>query len=458
VDYQQFLENKAQLRGMNGFEPRALPGFLFPFQQDLVRWALRKGRAAVFADTGLGKTPMQLVWADLVARESNKPVLILTPLAVAAQTVREAAKFDIEVRRTAGEIPAGAHILIANYEKLHHFSPDDFGGVVCDESSAIKAFDGKRRAAVTEFMRTIPYRSLWTATAAPNDYIELGTSSEALGELGQIDMLGRFFKNEQNTTSLKTAWRTRGGKTNRWRFKGHAEDAFWRWVCSWARACRRPSDLGHDDDGFILPPLVEREHVVEAQEPLPGMLFTLAAQNFFEERIERRRTIQQRCEMAAELVKTGKPAIVWCHLNDEGDVLEKIIPDGVQVAGSDSDEAKERAYMGFVDGQVRVLIIKPKIGAWGMNWQHCAHVVTFASHSYEQYYQAVRRCWRFGQKKQVVVDLIASKGEENIKDNMRRKAEAADRMFSRLVVHMNEAERIKVGHIFNKETEVPAWL
>jgi len=464
--YAAFLESKAQLRGINGFDPPELPDFLFPFQRNLVAWALRKGRAAIFADTGLGKTPMQLVWADQVMRHENKPVLILTPLAVAAQTVREAAKFGIEARRSSGEM-SGASILVVNYERLHHFNPSDFGGVVCDESSAIKAFDGKRRAAVTEFLRTIPYRSLWTATAAPNDYIELGTSSEALGELGQIDMLGRFFKNDQNSvkpvrrwTAQKTGWGSQsvGGSRGVWRFKGHAEDAFWRWVCSWARACRNPSDLGYDDNGFRLPALIEREHIIETAEPLPGMLFTLAAQNFREERVERRRTIRERCELAADLVKTGEPAVIWCHLNDEGDLLEKMIPDGVQVSGQDSDEAKERAYMGFVDGAIRVLVIKPKIGAWGMNWQHCAHVVTFASHSYEQYYQAVRRCWRFGQKRQVVVDLIAAQGEANIKDNMRRKAEAADRMFSRLVAHMNEAAVIRVGQIFDKQTEVPAWL
>jgi hypothetical protein len=456
-DYKEFLISKMQYRGMSGYKPENLPEFLFPFQKDLVQWALQKGRAAIFADTGLGKTPMQLVWADQVMRHENKPVLIITPLAVAAQTTREAKKFDLEVHRSSGELQNGVNIYITNYERLHHFNSSEFGGVVCDESSAIKSFDGKRRAMVTEFMRLIPYRSLWTATAAPNDYIELGTSSEALGELGQTDMLNRFFKNDNNTSDMKSIWRIHGG-TNKWRFKGHAEDAFWRWVCSWARALRRPSDYGYDDDGFILPPLTEREHTIEIQEPLPGMLFTMAAQNFREERVERRRTIEQRCELAARIVETKNPVVVWCHLNDEGDLLERTIPDSVQVSGSDSEESKEAAYMGFVDKKIRVLIIKPKIGAWGMNWQHCAHVVTFASHSYEQYYQAVRRCWRFGQKKQVIVDLIASQGETRVKENMRRKAEAADRMFSRLVMHMNEADKIRVGQTFDTKMEVPSWL
>ncbi len=456
--YQDFLSKKMQFRGMSGFEPDNLPDYLFPFQRDLVIWALKKGRAAIFADTGLGKTPMQLVWADQIVRHTNKPVLILTPLAVATQTAREAEKFGVDAKRSSGEL-GGAKILITNYEKLHLFESNYFGGVACDESSAIKAFNGKRRAAVTEFMRKLKFRSLWTATAAPNDYIELGTSSEALGELGQVDMLNMFFKNDQNTSDIKGAWRAQKGKGGaRWRFKGHAEDVFWRWVCSWARALRKPSDYGYSDDGFILPPVIEREHITKTAQPLDGMLFTLAARNFREERIERRYTIQQRCEMVADLVKTKEPVVIWCHLNDEGNLLKKLIPDSVQVSGADSDEAKENAYIGFIDGQIRVLIIKPRIGAWGMNWQHCAHVVTFASHSYEQYYQAVRRCWRYGQKRQVIVDLVISEGEANIKNNMRRKAEAADKMFSRLVMFMNESDKICPGQAFDIKTEVPAWL
>lgn len=457
-DYAAFLAAKRQLGTMDGFDPGTLPDFLFPFQIHLTEWALRKARAAVFADTGLGKTPMQLVWSDTVARHTNKPVLLLTPLAVAPQTVREAGKFGIEAERSTGLVRAGARIVVTNYEKLQHFTAADFGGVVCDESSAIKSFDGKRRAMVTEFMRTIPYRSLWTATAAPNDYIELGTSSEALGEMGQIDMLNRFFKNELNNSNMKRAWGASGGGAMRWRFKGHAEEAFWRWVCSWARACRRPSDLGYDDNGFILPPLIEREHVVEARTCEEGYLFTLPAANFREERSERRRTIEERCELGASLVADKEPAVVWCHLNDEGDLLSKMIPDSVQVSGATSDEAKEEAYTGFAAGEIRVLVIKPKIGAWGLNWQHCAHVVTFASHSYEQFYQAVRRCWRFGQKRPVVVDVIASEGETRVKENMDRKAEAADRMFSALVARMAEAMTIRPGQTFPIKEEIPSWL
>lgn len=460
--YSDFLDRKAQLGARHGFEPKWLPDFLFDFQKSLVEWAVRKGRGAIFADCGLGKTPMQLVWGENVVRETNRPVLILTPLAVARQTVREAEKFGIDCRRSDGEVPSGAHMLVANYERLHHFDPKHFAGVVCDESSILKNFDGKRKAAITEFMRTVPYRLLCTATAAPNDYIELGTSSEALGELGYMDMLNRFFRNDQNTSDTRKLIRgpiSRGGpRSAGWRFKGHAEIPFWRWVCSWARACRRPSDLGFENDGFVLPRLIEREHMVETRTNPDGMLFALPATNMREERDERRRTIAERCEMAADLVRdTRKPAVIWCHLNAEGDMLEKLV-DSKQVKGRDSDEEKEDAYDAFGRGELRVLIIKPKIGAWGLNWQHCAHVVTFASHSYEQYYQAVRRCWRFGQKKEVVVDLVCTEGEGRVKDNMRRKSEAADRMFSELVAHMGEAMRIDGSVHFNQETEVPAWL
>lgn len=456
MEYKEFLERKAQLGEGQGFEPIWIPDFLFDFQKALVDWSIRKGRAAIFADCGLGKTPMQLVWAENIVRKTNKPVLILTPLAVSAQTIREANKFDIDCRRSAGEIPDGAHIVVTNYEKLHHFNSNDFGGAVCDESSAIKAFDGKRRAEVTAFMRHLPYRLLCTATAAPNDYIELGTASEALGEMGQMDMLSRFFVNDNNTVDMKGG---HGKRKPGWRFKGHAEDAFWKWICSWARACRRPSDLGFADDRFILPPCNEVDHIVKARTLADGALFDLPATNFFEEREERRRTINERCETAASLVSnTGRPAVIWCHLNPEGDLLEKMIGDGRQVSGRDSDESKEDAFEAFATGKLRILIIKPKIGAWGLNWQHCSHVVTFASHSYEQYYQAVRRCWRFGQARPVTVDLISSEGEAGVKDNLRRKAEAADRMFTALVGHMNDSMRLDRGVNYTMKARKPKWL
>ena len=463
MNYAAFLEAKVQSGADDGFEPVAMPDALFDFQRSLVEWAVRKGRAAIFADCGLGKTPMQLAWADNVVRKENLPVLIVTPLAVAAQTVAEAEKFGIEARRAAdGEALPG--ISVTNYERLHHFKPEDFAGVVADESSILKSFDGARRAQVTEFMRRMPYRLLCTATAAPNDYIELGTSSEALGQLGYMDMLSRFFKNDQGNSIKATVYRHRGknfaklDEGAKWRFKGHAETPFWRWVCSWARAIRRPSDLGFDDGAFVLPPLTEREHLVHAETQAPGMLFSLPAVGLQEQREERRRTIKERCEKVAELVDTKDQALVWCHLNDEGDLLETLIPDCRQVSGDDSDEAKEEAFLAFARGDLRVLVTKPKIGAWGLNFQRCAHVTFFPSHSFEQFYQGVRRCWRFGQKRPVRVDVITTEGEKDVLKNLQRKAAAADRMFSNLVAEMNSALRIERSVAFTKEEQRPAWL
>lgn len=467
-DYLDYLERRAQLGTEDGFDPVFLPDFLFPFQRALVEWALHGGRRAVFADCGLGKTPMQLVWAENVVRHTNRPVLIVTPLAVSHQTVREGAKFGLEVRRSDdGTIRPG--INVTNYERLHLFNPADVVGTVCDESSAIKSFDGVRRALVTEYMRRQPYRLLCTATAAPNDYVELGTSSEALGHLGHMDMLGRFFKNDNNTVDTRSRWAAKGATINGavrhvrrdpgWRFKGHAEDGFWRWVASWARAMRRPSDLGFDDDGFILPPLVQTNHLVETRNIRPGMLFDVPAIGFHEEREEQRRTIAERCERVAELVNgTGQPAVVWCHLNDEGNALARLIPDAVQVSGADSDEAKERAFLDFAAGNTRVIVTKGKIAAYGLNWQHCAHMTFFPSHSYEQFYQGVRRCWRFGQERPVVVDIVTTEGGREVMANLSRKAQQADDMFSRLVQHMNDAISIRPQLSYHAQTEIPSWL
>ena len=453
-DYVVFIERKTQFGDLSGFEPVWMPAFLYDFQKHLVDWAIRKGRAAIFADCGLGKTPMQLVWAENVVRHTNKRVLILTPLAVSHQTVAEAEKFGIGCKRShEGELFDG--ISVTNYERLHYFDPKDFGGVVCDESSILKSFDAKTRGAVTEFMRKIPYRLLATATAAPNDYMELGASSEALGELGYMDMLNRFFKNDSNNSSTGRHY----GEVVKWRFKGHAEVPFWRWVSSWARAMRRPSDMGFDDKGFILPPMQEREHLVDIKTAAEGFLFTLPAIGLYEQRQESRRTIEERCEMAASLVvNTKKPALVWCHLNDEGDALEELIPDCVQISGKDSDERKEEKFISFIKGESRVLVTKPKIGAWGLNLQHCAHIAYFPSHSYEQYYQGVRRCWRYGQKRKVVVDIITTEGEKAVMKNLRRKAASSDRMFSALVEHMVQSENIERLVKFTHPEELPAWL
>lgn len=455
--YEEFLESKAQLDGDGGFAPIWMPDFLFDFQQSLVEWAIKKGRGAILADCGLGKTPMQLVWAENVVRKTNKAVLILTPLAVSSQTLREAERFGIDAKRALpGTIAPGIHV--TNYERLHHYSASDFAGVVCDESSILKSFEGATRAAVTDFMRKVPYRLLCTATAAPNDFIELGTSSEALGYLGFMDMLARFFKNNRNNSATNPF----GAGSDRmavWRFRGHAERPFWRWVCSWARSLRKPSDLGFDDGRFALPELIEQEHMVRAVRPREGLLFSVPAIGLAEEREERRRTLRERCEMVANLVThTGQPAVAWVHLNDEGDLVESLIPGAVQVSGKDSDDEKEEKFNAFGSGAVRVLVTKPIIGAWGLNWQHCAHMTAFAGHSFEQYYQTVRRFWRFGQTRPVTVDHVMSDGEDRVLHNLQRKAEQADKMFSQLTNHMRDELGISRHRNFSKTEEVPSWL
>ena len=453
-DYAAFLDRKAQIDGEHGFAPLAMPSWLFDFQASLVEWALRKGRAAIFADCGLGKTAMELVWSDNVVRKTNGNVLLLTPLAVTHQIQAEAERFGIEAKVSRdGTVHRG--ITIANYEKLHLFDADEFVGIACDESSILKSFDGATRLAITTFSRKLPYRLLATATAAPNDFTELGTSSEALGYLGHMDMLNRFFKNDLNNSATG---RMRG-EVIKWRLKGHAELPFWRWVCSWARAIRRPSDLGFDDTRFVLPELIEQEHMVEANTLAEGMLFALPAVGLKEQRDERRRTIKERCERAASLViDTGHPAMVWCHLNAEGDLLEDLIPDAIQVSGSDSDDAKEEKLLAFARNQARVLVTKPSIGAWGLNFQHCAHMTFFPSHSFEQYYQGVRRCWRFGQKRPVHVDIITTEGESGVLSNLQRKAVQADRMFANLVSEMNAALAIERASKFTQQMEIPSWL
>ena len=453
-DYQSFLYRKSQEGGNYGFEPIHMPSYLFDFQESLIVWALRKGRSAIFADCGLGKTPMELVWADNVVRKTNGRVLVLTPLAVAAQMVREANKFDIEVSRSHdGTLYSG--VVITNYEQLHKFDPADFVGCVCDESSILKNFSGQRRGEITAFMRKMKYRLLATATAAPNDFIELGTSSEALGYLGHMDMLNRFFKNDLNNSATG---RMRG-EVIKWRLKGHAELPFWQWVCSWARAIRKPSDLGFSDDKFILPPLIENEHMVEVNRTMDGMLFALPAVGLKEQREERRISITDRCEKVAQSVneKDGK-SLVWCHMNEEGDMLDRMIPDAVQVSGKDSDAKKEEAFIGFADGDIRVLVTKPKIGAMGLNFQSCHHITFFPSHSFEQYYQAVRRCYRFGQKNPVTVDIFTTEGETGVLKNLQRKSVQADVMFSHLVQEMNRAVGIDRENSIINKMEIPSWL
>lgn len=454
MNYEAFLDNKINSGCNSGIDVIDMPNELFDFQKSLVEWSLKKGRAAIFADCGLGKTPIQLAWADNISKHCDRPVLILAPLAVSAQTVREGEKFGIEVMRSKDGQPLG-RVTITNYERLDRFSPADFCGVVCDESSILKSFDGSTRNAITQFMRKVPYRLLATATAAPNDYVELGTSSEALGYMGHMDMLAKFFKNDQNNCATRRMY----GEATKWRFKGHGETPFWRWVCSWARACRKPSDLGFDDGRFVLQPMIEHCHMCHDVSVPDGYLFHVPATTLATQRDEKKRTVQERCGMVASMVNaTSEPAVCWVQLNDEGSALRSMIPDAIEVSGNDSDDSKEDKFLDFAEGRARVLVTKAKIGALGLNWQHCSEVHYFPSHSFEQYYQAVRRCWRFGQKRQVNVHLTMTEGESRIMANLARKAEAASTMFDNLVREMNRGEHLNNRTEYGKKAQVPSWL
>jgi len=457
MKYNNFLERKSQVDLYSGFDAKYIPDYLFDFQKALTEWAIKKGKSALFEDCGLGKTVQYLVWAENILRKTNKKILILTPLAVSSQTVKEGNKFGIECEQSRDGKFSGK-IIVTNYERLHYFDPSDFVGVVCDESSCLKNFDGKRKKEVTEFMKKVSYRLLCTATASPNDYIELGTSSESLGELGYMDMLNRFFKNDQATSDTKNSYFRIGGNRPKWRFKKHAEIIFWKWVSSWARAIRKPSDLGFNDDDFILPPLIENQIEIKNTRPMPGRLFPEEAVGLKEQRDELRYTLKERCEKVAEIVNHDKPVVVWCNLNDEGDYLEQIIPDAVQVAGKHSDNEKESRLTDFSNGNIRALITKTKIAGFGLNWQHCSHTTFFPSHSFEQYYQGVRRMWRFGQKKPVTVDMITTPGMVTVLNNLTRKAKAADKMFIELIEHMNDAVKIDRKSEFLQKEEVPSWL
>lgn len=466
--YKEFIRRKSQLGNMCGFEPLWLPDFLEPFQAHLACWSIRKGRALIAADCGMGKTPLSLVCAENYVRRVNKPALILTPLAVSHQFVREAEKFGIEAHRSNDGKPK-PNITITNYERLDKFDPDDYSGVVCDEASCVKHWTGHRQKAVTRFLSKIPYRLLCTATPCPNDYVEMGTMSEALGELTYTDMLGTFFRQISDDEKKKKAtaddiihstrlsWRVIQS-FGQWALRPHAFEPFWKWVASWARACRKPSDLGpFDDTRFILPELRRRDHMATPRTPPPGFLFTVPAFGLNQERGERRRTLDERSELVAELTQDSDSAVVWCHLNPEGDRLEKEIKGAVQVKGSQSMEKKEELILAFLSGQARVLVTKAKIAGLGLNLQHCAHVVTFVDHSYEQFYQCIRRCWRYGQKRPVTLDVIATEGEVNVKRNMERKEALAAQMFDSIIRYMNDVLSVRAEQA-TAQVKIPNWL
>jgi DNA methylase len=425
LEYQEFLAGKTWRFESCGFDCKHLNAHLFPFQRDIVQWALRKGRAALFEDCGLGKTIQQLEWAHRVCEETHRRVLIFAPPAVAIQTRDEGSKFGIDIKVVADQAEMTDGISITNYEKMHHFTPDGLAGLVLDESSILKGFDGKTRKALTEFAKEIPFRLACTATPAPNDYMELGNHAEFLGVMKLQEMLATFFVHD-------------GGDTSKWRLKRHAEGDFWKWVCSWAVAIRRPSDLGYDDGDFTLPELRMHQITVPAGLPEEGRLFAVEAQTLEERRRARRGSLSARVESCAKLInKSSDQWMVWCNLNDESSELTDSILRSVEVTGSDSDRHKEESAIGFARGEIRRMISKPLIFGWGMNWQ-CCHKVAFVglSDSYEQLYQAIRRCWRFGQKHPVDCYIVTSETEGSVVRNIQRKEKQYNEMMEGMVNHM----------------------
>ena len=423
--YNDFLATKGIEAEPVGIEAGELLSELFDFQAALVEWALQRGRAALFCDCGLGKTPMQLEWARQVSEHVGKPVLILAPLAVSSQTHREGEKFGIEVTvcREAEDVAAGVNV--TNYERLDRFDPHDFGGIVLDESSILKSYDGSTRRALTVFAFELPFRLCCTATPAPNDLVELTNHSEFLGIMSAQEIKALFFTQDGNTSS-------------KFRLKRHGQRDFWRWMASWSAAVRKPSDLGYDDERFVLPELLIEHKEVESDPADAGQLFAVEAQTMAERRMARRESTDRRVGICADLVNASdQPWVVWCDLNAESESLVKAIPDAVEVRGSDSSEHKEQALIGFSEGKHRVLVTKPTIAGFGMNWQHCANVAFVGlSDSYEQFYQAIRRCWRFGQERDVHCYVVTAEAEGAVVANIRRKEKQAAEMMDGIVRHM----------------------
>jgi len=449
--YIQFLTRKAVTDPMTGLEnPPALPDSLFPHQRDIVRWALKRGRAAMFAGTGLGKSLMELSWAQAIHQETGKNILHLAPLAVSAQLVREADKFGIPAHIATKQGDCKGGISVTNYQKLDHFDLSQFGGVILDESSILKNTDGHYRTKLIEACQSIPFRLAATATPAPNDFMELGNHAEFLGIMSYTDMLATFFVHD-------------GGDTQKWRLKGHAENEFWKWMASWAVMLRKPSDLGYPNDGYDLPPLRFQQHIVAADyapDAETGTLFPMQAQTLSERIAARRSTVDARCEMAASITPADKPFVWWCNLNGEAELLAKLIPGAVNLHGGLKEADKERILLDFSDGKIRVLITKPSLAGFGMNWQHCADTgFVGLNDSFEQFYQAVRRFWRFGQQNPVNAHVIASELEGATVANIKRKEADADRMAAAMVMHMadlsSEAVRGSVRETPNYNPTVP---
>jgi superfamily II DNA or RNA helicase len=456
--YEAFLASKSSSFASSGIEVGELSDGLFPYQKDIVRWALAKGKAAIFADTGLGKTRMQIEWARHVADATGGDVLILAPLAVATQTSREGLSVGsrVTVCKDAGDANAGLNI--TNYDRMHKFDLSSFAGVVLDESSCLKDFTSATRNDLIDGFRETPYKLACTATPAPNDFTELGNHAEFLGVMSRLEMLSMWFVHD-------------GGSTQDWRLKGHAVESFWKWVCSWACLIRRPSDLGYEDGSHLLPPLRIHDRQVQIggdAAKRAGVLFVDQASGLAAQRAARKESISRRVEECAMIVNaTPGNWLIWCELNDEGDALESAIDGSVQIAGSDSRETKEDRMVAFSEGRIRVLVTKPSIAGYGMNWQHC-HQMAFVgvSHSFEQFYQAVRRCWRFGQSNPVDCYVITSDAEGAVVASLRRKEQDAANMAIEMTANtadlvqgfIRATERETTAYLPTKPMHVPAWL
>lgn len=441
MDYEEFLAAKAKSVTPSGFDidEIALNPALFDFQRAIVRWALKKGKAAMFLDTGLGKTIQQCEWAHHVCRHTGGNVLIAAPLCVSQQTVEEAAKFGIDVRYVRDQSQVQPGISITNYEMLKHFDPSQFVGVVLDESSILKDHTSKTRQMIIEMFSRTPYRLSCTATPSPNDFMELGNQAEFLGVMTAVEMLAMYFVHD-------------GGETSKWRLKGHGKTRFWEWMASWAICIKNPSDLGFDGSAYVLPDLNVFEHSVEAP-VMDGQLFSGVAQTLTERRQAKRQSIDDRVQLVADMVNASNEEwIVWCHLNEESSALAKAIPDAVEVYGSLDPEKKEERIMAFTHGDARVLISKPSISGFGMNWQHCRNQAFVGlDDSFESYYQAVRRCYRFGQQREVNVHLVCSEAEGAVKANLERKQQQADDMSASMVEHMKSIMKKEIrGTVMEK--------
>jgi len=455
MDYQTFLESKRHSLGDHGFYANWIPGCAFDFQRHIIAKAVERGRIGLFADTGLGKTLMQLAFAYNVVLKTNRPVLILTPLAVAFQFLKEAEKIGIDDIEHTKDGNFSKKIVVCNYERMHHLDPDDFAAVLLDESSILKNFDGRTRDQVIAFMKRVQYRLLSTATPSPNDFIELGNSSEALGYMGYMDMLGRFFKSNQNSVDSNN--RNIGEK---FYLKPHAERDFFAWVNQWSIMVKKPSDLGFSDQGYDLPELHTNKHLVYNREAWvadhQASLFAMPAKTITEVRAEQKSTVSERCEKAVELA-AGKTSVYWCNLNEESSALAEMDPEAVEVKGGMSIDKKEEVLLAFANGEIDRLITKPKMTSMGLNWQHCNHTVYFPTWSYEQFYQSIRRFWRFGQTREVTCDMVVSEGQERVMDALQQKTQKAIELYESLVENANS----KYDHVvkqFEKSAEMPGFL